>query len=138
MSSMRTFLMSLDEIQPSQLFISSEKLAEVTNSFDQESIDPIPVIRLGEQIVFTDGHTRALAAFLNGLLEVPVYWDEDDLDLETYAICVDWCEEEGIRTIADLKDRLLPPDKYQLLWIDRCTAMLRQLEHSRGHRDCDR
>jgi len=127
---------SLDELQPSQLFINREKLAEVMRSFDAESMEPIPVIRLGNRTVLTDGHTHALAAFLHRLTDVPVYWDEDELDLEAYQICVGWCEQEGVRRVADLKDRLLAPAQYELMWIKRCQAMLHELEHKRGHCRC--
>jgi len=40
----KTFMMKLDEIQPSQLYISSEKLSEVNKTFDPdkpESIEPV-------------------------------------------------------------------------------------------------
>ena len=88
--------MKLNEIQPSQLFISSEKLSHVMIDLDPlepESIEPIPVRKLGNQVIFTDGHTRALGAFLCGFSEVTVFWDEDDLDWEAYEICVKWCKE---------------------------------------------
>ena len=62
----KTFMMRLDNIQPSQLYISSEKLSEVMKTFnpnDSNSIEPIPIKRLGNDIIFVDGHTRAFAAF---------------------------------------------------------------------------
>ena len=62
----QTFLMELNDIQqPSQLFISSEKLSRIMAIFDPlnpESIEPIPVKAFRNQVVFTDGHTRAFAA----------------------------------------------------------------------------
>jgi len=130
----KVFAMKLDEIQPSQLFISSEKLAQVMKNFDPqrpESLEPIPVKKLGNQIIFTDGHTRAFAAFLSGLSEVRVFWDEDELDWEAYEICVKWCKEEGIRTIADLKGRVVAQKEYEELWLKRCDEMQRNLEAKR-------
>jgi len=129
------FLMRLDEIQPSQLFISSEKLSQVMRDFSpitHDRLPPIPIKDLRGKTVFTDGHTRALAALLSGLSEVNVYRDEDDMDWEAYEICVAWCEEECIHTIADLKDRIVPPADYQELWLDRCAEMHRQLEAEKG------
>jgi len=78
---------------------------------------------LGDTIVITDGHTRALASYLAGLSEIDAYWDEDDLDLEAYAICVKWCRDEGITSIIDLHARVVSPEEYQVLWIDRCRKM---------------
>jgi hypothetical protein len=45
----KIFVMKLDEIQPSQLFISSEKLAQVMKDFNPqrlELLEPIPVKNL--------------------------------------------------------------------------------------------
>ena len=133
----RIFLKRLEEIQPSQLFISSEKLSKVMDHFNPtkvELLEPVPIKNLDGYVIFTDGHTRALAAFLSGQSEIVAYWDEDELDWEAYSICVDWCREEGIYTIADLKDRVIPPDEYKKLWYDRCQAMQKSLEEKRNEK----
>jgi len=129
--------MRLDELQPSQLFISSEKLARVIRCLDSEgleSLEPLPIKELDGRIILTDGHTRAFAAFLRGLVEVPVSWDEDELDWEAYRICVAWCQEAGVRTVVDLADRILVPEDYELLWLGRCRQMQLQLASRRQAR----
>ena len=121
-----SFPLSLAEIQPSQLFISTAKLARLLATWGPphiEALPPVPVKHLDGRIVATDGHTRAFAAYRRGFSEVPVYWDEDDLDWEAYRICVDWCLAEGIRTVTDLEGRLLAPEDYDVLWLGRCRAM---------------
>ncbi len=131
-----TFRMKIADIQPSQLFINAAKLSRVMETFDParpETLQPIPVKKLGGQIIFTDGHTRALAAFLSGLVEIQVFWDEDELDWEAYAICVQWCREEGIHTIADLANRIILSEEYERLWIGHCRAMQQALEKKRGN-----
>jgi len=90
------------------------------------------VARLGEDIIYTDGHTRAYAAFLRGHSEVNVYWDPDELDREMYEICVAWCKEEGIRAIRDLQGRVVSVDEYQTLWIQRCATMHREVRARRA------
>ena len=128
------FFKPLEELQPSQLYISAAKLAHVQRTFDPqrpESLDPIPIKALGDRVIMTDGHTRALAALLAGLAEVPVVWDEDELDWEAYQICVDWCLTEGIRTIADLQDRVVPAAAYEVVWYQRCREMQRDLAAAR-------
>ena len=107
---MKVFEIELAAIQPSQLFISVEKLNQVKRDYapvSPETLFPIPIKKLGDDIVFTDGHTRALAAHLYGFAKVRAFWDEDELDWEAYEICVCWCKEAGIRTIADLKGRIV-------------------------------
>ena len=130
----KSFMMQLDEIQPSQLFINSEKLSLVMKISDANprSIEFIPVKKIGDRVVFVDGHTRAFASFLRGMSEVKVYWEEDELDWDEYEICVDWCRKEGINTIADLKERVIPSKEYQVLWLDRCEKMQRELEAKRN------
>ena len=127
----KTFMMKLDKIQPSQLYISSEKLSNVMKNFNANSIEPIPVKKLGGDIIFVDGHTRAFAAYLHGLKEIPVYWEYEELDWEAYKICVEWCKKEGIYTIADLENRVIPHREYEILWYRRCEEMQRNLEAKR-------
>jgi hypothetical protein len=140
----KTFMMKLNEIQPSQLYISSEKLSEIMKTFDfanPESIEPIPIKKLGDEIVFVDGHTRAFAAFLRGFSDVPVYWEDEELDWDAYEICVRWCKENGIHKIADLKKRVVSQKDYATLWYERCEEMQRGLakrKHSKNRNTHDR
>ena len=128
------FRMRLEDIQPSQLYISFQKLCNVMKRFnpsDLGSIEPIPVKKLGEDVIFVDGHTRAFAAYLCGVSEVPVYWEDEELDWEAYEICVEWCKESGIRRISDLKNRVVPQKDYETLWYKWCEDMQRELEKKR-------
>ena len=130
----KVFKYPLLQLQPSQLFISREKLTHVLKQIDfnlPEKMAPIPIKSLSEEIIYTDGHTRALAAHQRGLTEIPIVWDEDDLDWEAYEICVGWCMEEGIYTIADLKDRVISHQEYKKLWYERCTKMQNNLKEKR-------
>jgi hypothetical protein len=129
-----TFQMKLNSIQPSQLYISSAKLDSVKKRLEHSKlvrIEPVPIKKLGGQVVLVDGHTRAFAAFLLGFSEIPVYWEEEELDWDEYEICVAWCKEEGIHTIASLKERVISPMDYQVLWLDRCTGMQKEQEQRR-------
>ncbi len=123
-------MIGLDAIQPSQLYISSEKLKEVMKAFDPakpQSMEPVPIKKLGGKIILTDGHTRAFAAFLSGFAGIRACWEDEQLDWDEYAICVEWCEKEGIRTIADLKDRVVSQKDYEILWYRRCEEMQKDL-----------
>ncbi len=125
------FLMKLSEIQPSQLYVSSQKLSrvmEAAGNLTADSLEPVPVKELGGKVAATDGHTRLLAAHLAGLSVVRAYWDEDDLDWEAYEVCVSWCQQEGVRTAADLEHRVVGPSEYDTLWLRRCREMHAELE----------
>jgi len=135
----KTLQMQVNSIQLTQLYISSFELDHVMKILKQSKkvdIEPIPVKKLSGQIIFVDGHTRALAAFLFGISEIPVYYwkneDEDKkLDWDEYKACIEWCKDEGIHTISDLKNRIVPDKDYQVLWLDRCKKMQQDLEAKR-------
>ena len=131
----KTFLMKLDRIQPSQLYISREKLNQVLKGLANPrslSIKPIPLATLGIEVIFLDGHTRALAVFLRGASDITVCWEDEEIDWEMYRICVEWCKEEGIRSIADLERRIVSQEDYATLWIQRCRSLEQELDKKRG------
>ncbi len=128
------FLYSLDKLQPSQLYISEEKLTLLQSEIDfshPDHIPPIPVKKLCGSVIMTDGHTRAFAAHLAGLKAVRVFWDQDELDWEAYAICVDWCRQAAIFSVMDLQGRVLPAEAYQRRWLSRCRVMQQELARAR-------
>ena len=129
-----SFYMSLKDIIPSQLYVSEEKLLSVGSWFSSSEIDkyePIPIKELDGAILFTDGHTRALATYLSGVNVIKVCWDEDDLDWDVYRECVKWCVDEGISWVGDLSHRIIPHDQYKKLWLDRCKKMQDKLKIER-------
>lgn len=120
-------LLPIADLQPSQLFISEGKLRLVREWFDPEDsrcFDPIPVKRLDDHILMTDGHTRAVVAHLAGWHTVPAYWDEDEFDMRAYAMDVKWCDEEGVHNPIDLAGRIISHKAYERLWRKRCMEMV--------------
>jgi hypothetical protein len=137
---MASFRMRLNEIQPSQLYINREKLEIVMGMIEQgqsSSLGPIPIKELDGEIISTDGHTRALALHMKGSEEVDVEWEDLEWDWDAYRVCVVWCKEEGIRSIADLADRIIDSADYQVLWLERCRVMQEELEEGRRREEPD-
>jgi hypothetical protein len=125
------FYFKIEKIQPSQLFLSDKKVNEVSTlvqKFGFEILKPLPIKELNNEIILIDGHTRAYILWLNGIKEIKVIWEKEDLDWELYAICVNWCKESGIYTIADLKDRIISHKSYQIKWVQRCEEMEKKLQ----------
>lgn len=128
---MNPFAVPIADLAPSQLFVSAEKLARLPPGARTE---PVPIRRMGGRLVLTDGHTRAVAAHRTGARVIACVWDTDDLDREAYEICVRWCREEGVLTIADLSRRVVPAADYERLWLDRCRAMHEWVARRRADR----
>ena len=65
--------LTLADIQPSQFYISGEKPRRVLTWFDPADLrnfEPCPVHEFQGKAVFTDGHTRARAAYGVGALSL--------------------------------------------------------------------
>ena len=124
------FKMKLENIQPSQLYISNNKLSLVLSWLNEENnfeYGPIPVKRLNGKVIFTDGHTRAKALYDLGFEFINVAWDNEELSWDAYQICVDWCLDKNITSIADFSDRVLCDSDYDQLWNERCDVMHEEL-----------
>jgi ribosomal protein S18 acetylase RimI-like enzyme len=122
--------MNISNIQPSQLYISSKKYTECVELFRRKGIrscEPIPVKTIGSDTFFTDGHTRALILWENGVEELKVYNDPDDLDWIAYLADLQWCREEKIGSISDLKNRIVDEEDYKENWIRRCDELHEKL-----------
>jgi hypothetical protein len=132
-----TFILPIEKIQPSQLFINTAKLETVLQNHTYQQLKDevvLPVISLGRNPVFSDGHTRAYATLLHGITQLRVYWDPDDLDYEMYQECVDWCLAEKITWIGDLKKRIINSQDYDIHWLGRCKTMQEEVLQRRQNK----
>ena len=131
------FYMNLDELFPSQLFLNREKIEffnKHINPFVLDKIPPISIRKFGNKTVFLDGHTRAFLAYEHGLTQVPVYWEPEEYDWELYEICIQWCLENHIHHISDLKTRILERGSFEKMWIGKCQAQEKELEKIRNQK----
>ena len=114
----------IDSIRPTQLYISEEKYRNAVRLFEERGLDlydALPVKRIGRDLFFTDGHSRALVLQQSGIEQIRVVDDTDDMDWIMYLVDLMWCREEGIASIRDLETRVVDGEEYQRLWIDRCS-----------------
>ncbi|MFW9922695.1 MAG: hypothetical protein ACFFDW_05315 [Candidatus Thorarchaeota archaeon] len=124
------FELELIKIQPSQLYISKKKLEIILTKFNPTDINTlgvIPIKKLGQDIIYTDGHTRAFVAYLKGFEKIQAEWETENLDWEMYQECVNWCKDENIYSIVDLRTRIIEHEDYKILWYDRCEKMQKEI-----------
>ena len=116
----------INDLQPSQFYISIEKINNIRKWFnpqDLSNFEPIPIKELDGQVVITDGHTRLVVALLFGLDSVPLVWDEDELNWDMYRECVRECKKLGITSPSNLLTRIISKDEYDIKWNKWCDEM---------------
>ena len=131
----------LKDLQPSQFYISEEKLRAVREWFDPSNLsgfEAIPVKMLDGIPVMMDGHTRAAAAVLAGLDAVPLVRDRDDLSWDMYRHCVEECRERQVHSPQDLTRRIVPEAEYHEQWDRWCDRMQAALENGKDPTRCGR
>lgn len=135
-------LINIDLLGLSQIYLSSNKIASVTEWFNPQCMDnfkPLPVHDFGNNTyTLTDGHTRAYVAYKNGVSFLPVFYDNDDIVTNQvgqmlYNADIDWCKRFKLSHIKQLEHRIINKNTYQKLWIDRCDRsynLLTKTSHS--------
>ena len=82
-------------------------------------VDPISILAFGDCLLITDGHHRAYQALLAGRDTISAEFDRDGGD-ELYHLYAQACEERKIYSVLDLKNHILPQDKYEAKWYNWC------------------
>ncbi|MFB6270555.1 MAG: histone acetyltransferase [Halobacterium sp.] len=112
-------------VRPTQLYLSSEKVADAAAwfDFDDPDYDPLPVFEYDGDWYLSDGHTRAFLAHLAGVDGLRVERDDglrEEYDFGVYEAAIEWCDEGDVTEIADLVGRVVEPDTFEEVWIARC------------------
>jgi hypothetical protein len=94
---------------------------------DLSTLEVIPIKKIENIIFYTDGHTRAFAAYQAGYEKIPVIWEDEELDWDMYKICIKWCKDAKLYSIADLKNRIIEQKDYKVLWYKRCDDLRKKM-----------
>ena len=123
-------LVNLIELKPNNWFINSAKLDRVREAWlngMQDMLPPILVSEIDGTLALIDGHSRAYAAYENGRIRINADLEEID-DIEGTSALYKYIHRhgpsQGIRTIADLANRIVSPQDHQKLWISWCSEWL--------------
>jgi hypothetical protein len=114
----------IEAAYPTQLSLSSEKLAGVFEWFDFDSPNDhsLPAFDYDGDWSLSDGHSRAFAAELAGAETLCIEEDDavrEEYDFEVYRQCIQWCADAGVESISDLSGRVVEPETYETRWIGR-------------------
>ncbi len=125
-----------DRLYVSQLYVNETKLLSVQSWLTpagRQHCEPLPVYDFGDgNLTLTDGHTRAVALLLQGMM-CSVRYDDDDIvtgpeGLKAYRTTIGWCRDAGVCTVADLCGRIVKETQYQTLWLERCRRAFSAME----------
>ncbi len=106
---------NINELQPSQFYINSEKMNNIASWAKNTEHFIIPVLKKGNDLIVLDGHTRLYLAKKLNIEEVYVYEDSSDDYIWGF---VDEAKKRNINTINDLK--LVSNEDYKELWHKFC------------------
>ncbi|NCB39901.1 MAG: hypothetical protein EOM80_14140 [Erysipelotrichia bacterium] len=123
---MNTFRVRIDQIQPSQPYLSRARLDNITRN-TAFILRPVPVRELNGRLCAIEGHERLVALHSMGASEVEVFIDNSDKDSGIWQQCVEICVKEGISSITDLEDRFLSPSGFRQLWIEKKRGLVSRL-----------
>ena len=123
------------KLQPSQFYINEDKLNLLKRDFDIELLEPVTIIKLGEDIVITDGHTRTCYLIQKDFQYIPTIKETTKLDWEAYSINVSDCKEKGIVSALDLIKYIVPKDIFEEKWDNYCDDIHNRLAYLKN--PCD-
>ncbi|MCK5131409.1 MAG: ParB N-terminal domain-containing protein [Candidatus Sabulitectum sp.] len=131
---MRSHMVPLAELRPNNWYVNRAKLDSILDAWvnnEQKNLPPVLITRIDGELSIIDGHSRALAALLNGVEkiaaqfeELPVIEGSTDLYIHIHREGPD----RGVERISDLVSRVIEPDEYERLWIGYCRNWLEKHE----------
>ncbi len=116
--------MRISDICPSQLYIAEGKYQYWQDRFAKDGYDdyePVPIKKIGNDVFFTHGHSRALLLWQHGCQHIKVYHNPDHLDWIMYLVNLQLCKDRHITSIADLQPRVVSEAEYTAEWRQRCS-----------------
>ncbi len=122
---MNTFRVRIDQLQPSQPFLSRVRLENIMRN-TAFLLRPVGVRELNGRLCVIEGHERLMALHNLGSQEVEVYIDQSERDATIWQECVEICMKCGVASILDLEDRFLSPSGFRQLWIERKRELKRK------------
>lgn len=124
MKNLDTFSARLDQLQPSQTYLSQARLNNITRHVQFLS-RPVPVRLVDGRLCIVEGHERCFALYSMNEKNVKVYIDSrPTLSNGAFVNMVRYAEENGVASIADFEDRIVNPADFRVLWLEKKKGFL--------------
>ena len=127
-------LVVLLDLRPNNWYINKAKLARVREAWrqgEQDLLPPVLVTRIDGDLSLIDGHSRTLVAYQQGRTQIKAEMRDLDTIEGSKALYVH-IHREGprreIKTIADLEDRVLDPQRHRQTWVGYCARWIEENE----------
>lgn len=123
-------------LRPNNWYINREKLERVRAAWEngkQDELPPVLVTDIDGELGLIDGHSRAFAAFERGETHInATIQDLENIEgsSELYRHIHREGPKLGINSVADLRDRILPPEEHRRLWTGYCNNWLAKNENT--------
>lgn len=119
MKNLDTFSVRIDQLQPSQTYISQARLNNISRHVQFLS-RPVPVRLIDGRLCVVEGHERCFALFSLGEKNVSVYIDDRESPSdEAFKKMVKFTEDNGVASIQDFDQRILQPADFRVLWLEK-------------------
>lgn len=119
MKNQDTFSARIDQLQPSQTYLSRARLNNISRHIQFIS-KPLPVRLIDGRLCIIEGHERCFALYSLGEKNVQVYIDNRPIPSdENFQRMVKYAEESGIVSMADFEDRIVEPSDFRVLWLEK-------------------
>lgn len=111
----KLFKVNIDKLQPSQFYVSSEKINNISCWAKSNEHFIVPVLKNENELIILDGHTRLYLAKTLNIDEIYAYEDVSDEYIWGF---VDEAKRRNIYSINDLE--LVSNADYEILWHKFC------------------
>ena len=120
-SSNQVFWLNVAKIQPSQIYISEDKMKAISTFINDETDIIIPVAVINKNYVSLDGHTRLYYAYQKGFKKVRVLLSDFDPTITKF---VEESTNRGVYNVSDMI--LLSHNEYLKKWYSLCDLINRE------------
>lgn len=117
------FYINIKDIQPSQFYVDMDKVKAIESFIESEEDICIPLTKIKDYFVSTDGHTRLYYATIKGYSSIRAFFTEPENYLEKF---VEEARKRNVYSPYDLK--LISHEEYKIKWHKFCHDFFSEME----------